>query len=446
MEIIRIPAKKSLRKQRVAVYCRVSTRKEEQEDSLEIQEKYYRDLISLQPNWVSAGVYADVRSGLSAEKRPEFMRMIDDALSGKIDRILCKSVSRFSRNIVEFRKYLDMLKVKDVAVEFEKEHVKTDEPSVTFTLSLMSVAAENESRSISENVKLGYSYRYKRSEYNMGNNRIFGYDSVDGKLVPNVDAPIVKEIFEDFADGKSILEISRDLYAKEFHSRYQNAPCFNTIRYMLTNETYMGDKVLWKTTPRDLFTKKRDPSQKRDSINLPSDHEAIVDLETWNRVQDRLNKMDNLNKKVGHLAGTAGPFFGKFFCAKCGAPLTRRTYTTRKKTTYKAWVCRNRLRNKKLMKLVLEERIAHGGHPVLRWMMDNVYVRTDPAGNIKMDKEKSTKKIDGAVATVMALDRAIRCGNDTSESVYDTRGFLFFDGNALAGIIFFLLAFFFQIY
>ena len=80
---------------------------------------------------------------------------------------------------------------------------------------------------------------------------------------------------------------------------------------------------------------------------------------------------------------------------------------------------------KELMKLVLEERVAHGGHPVLRWMMDNIYIRTDPAGNIKPDKEKSTEKIDGAVATVMALDRAIRCGNDTSESVYDSRGLLF---------------------
>lgn len=80
---------------------------------------------------------------------------------------------------------------------------------------------------------------------------------------------------------------------------------------------------------------------------------------------------------------------------------------------------------KELMKLVLEERLAHGGHPVLRWMMDNIYIRTDPAGNIKPDKEKSTEKIDGAVATVMALDRAIRCGNDTSASVYDGRGLLF---------------------
>ena len=82
---------------------------------------------------------------------------------------------------------------------------------------------------------------------------------------------------------------------------------------------------------------------------------------------------------------------------------------------------------KELMKLVLEKRIAHGGHPVLRWMMDNIYIRTDPAGNIKADKEKSTEKIDGAIAAIMGLDRAIRCGNDTKESVYDSRGILFID-------------------
>ena len=81
---------------------------------------------------------------------------------------------------------------------------------------------------------------------------------------------------------------------------------------------------------------------------------------------------------------------------------------------------------KELMKLTLEQKLAHGGHPVLRWMMDNIFIRTDPAGNIKADKEKSTEKIDGAIATIMGLDRAIRCGNDTSESVYDTRGLLVF--------------------
>src|SRR5574344_917678 len=83
---------------------------------------------------------------------------------------------------------------------------------------------------------------------------------------------------------------------------------------------------------------------------------------------------------------------------------------------------------KELMKLTLEEKLAHGGNPILRWMMDNIYVRTDPAGNIKADKEKSTEKIDRAVAPIMALDRAIRCGNDTSASVYDDRGILFIYG------------------
>ena len=80
---------------------------------------------------------------------------------------------------------------------------------------------------------------------------------------------------------------------------------------------------------------------------------------------------------------------------------------------------------KELMKLTLEQTLAHNGHPVLRWMMDNIFIRRDPAGNIKPDKEKSSEKIDGAVATIMALDRAIRCGNENEESVYDTRGLLF---------------------
>ena len=81
---------------------------------------------------------------------------------------------------------------------------------------------------------------------------------------------------------------------------------------------------------------------------------------------------------------------------------------------------------KELMKLVLEQKIAHGGHPVLRWNMDNIFIRTDPAGNIKADKAKSTEKIDGAIALIMALDRAIRCGNVNVESVYESRGLLVF--------------------
>ena len=155
MKITRIPVQRESAKTRVAVYCRVSTEKDSQEDSLEMQRETYLAYISKKPDWVSAGVYSDAISGMSAEHRSDFMRMVNDALNGKIDRILCKSVSRFSRNVAECMKYTDMLRMRNVTVEFEKEHLSTDEPSSTFLFSLMSAIAESESRSISENVKWG---------------------------------------------------------------------------------------------------------------------------------------------------------------------------------------------------------------------------------------------------------------------------------------------------
>ncbi len=347
MEIIRIPAKKSLRKQRVAAYCRVSTLRDEQEDSLEIQEQYYRNLITSCPEWEYVGVYADSRSGLRAEKREQFLQMIDDALNGKIDRIICKSISRFSRNVVECRRYIDMLKVVGVTVEFEKENIKTDDPTATFTLSIMSVVAENESVSISENVKMGYSYRYNRGEYNPGNNRVLGYDAVDGKLVPNVDAPIVREIFESYAAGKSIGQIRKELLEKGVSpQRKSGVSTFAGMYYILHNEVYKGDRCLWKTPPHNLFTKKIDLSQKRDSIYVVDDHEAIIDPETWDKVQARFKEREEIEKRIGHRVLISNPLYGRFFCAKCGAPMMLRTFSSHKKKRYKVWVCRNRYSKK----------------------------------------------------------------------------------------------------
>ena len=162
MQITRIPAQRENKKTRIAVYCRVSTKMEEQEDSLETQQAAYTDLISMRSDWELVGIYSDSLSGLSAEKRPEFMRMVNEALEGKIDRILCKSVSRFSRNVAECKKYTDMLKLKNVIVEFEKEHISTADTTSAFLFSLMSAIAENESRSISENVKWSQRERVKR--------------------------------------------------------------------------------------------------------------------------------------------------------------------------------------------------------------------------------------------------------------------------------------------
>ena len=162
MQITRVTARQESKKLKVAVYCRVSTKMERQEDSLETQKTAYISRIESNPEWELAGVYADNLSGLSAEKRPEFMRMIQEALDGNIDLILCKSVSRFSRSVAECKKYTDMLRLKNVTVEFEKENLRTDDPSSDFLFSLMSAIAESESRSISENVRWAQRERVKR--------------------------------------------------------------------------------------------------------------------------------------------------------------------------------------------------------------------------------------------------------------------------------------------
>lgn len=342
MQITRIRAQRGNEKTRVAVYCRVSKKLETQEDSLEMQQEAYKSLISLRSDWELVGVYADSLSGLSAEKRPEFIRMINDALDGKIDRILCKSVSRFSRNVAECKKYADMLRLKNVTVEFEKENLRTDEPTCSFIFSLMSAIAENESRSISENIRWGYQERFKRGEYNLGNNRVLGYDSVNGKLVPNMYADGVRLIYNLFLDGESIEEIRRILANIGVKSRKGTMISHNDILYILRNETYKGDKLLRKQPPRDFITKKPDPNAEYESKYLTDDHEAIVSRDVWDAVAKKLKKNKELQDVVGHRGGQPHFLYGKVFCGECGAPMTRRTVNGSGGVKIKTWICREK--------------------------------------------------------------------------------------------------------
>jgi site-specific DNA recombinase len=342
MQITRIPAHRENGKTRIAVYCRVSTKMEEQEESLETQQAAYTDLISLRSDWELAGIYSDSLSGLSAEKRPEFMQMIRDAQEGKIDRILCKSVSRFSRNVAECKKYTDMLRLRNVTVEFEKEHLRTDDPTSSFIFSLMSAIAENESRSISENIRWGYQERFKRGEYNLGNNRILGYDCVDGKLVPNKDADIIRLIYTLFLQDRNVDEIIRTLTDLGVTSRNGKPLSRSTILYILNNETYKGDKLLQKQPPKNFITKKPDPDAKYESNYLENDHEAIVERDVWDAAAAKLKKNKELTEVVGHRGGQPHFLYGKVFCGECGAPMTRRTVNGPGGEKIKTWICREK--------------------------------------------------------------------------------------------------------
>ena len=334
---------------RTAVYARVSTDMDIQKSSLEEQMKSFRAKIDEHPGWVLVDVYADEGiSGTRVKHRKAFLRMIKDCEEGKVNYILAKSISRFARNTVECLYYVRYLQSLGVQLFFEKENIRTDDPTSSFVLSLMSAVAQDESHSISMNVKMGYRSRYKRGEYNLGNNRMLGYDCIRGKLVPNKDADIVRTVFSRFLEGQTYREIAdgiQDMGATTMRGKSRLSP--ETIRYMLGNETYVGDKLLQKQAPRDYLTKKPDPNIPYQSVYLSNDHEAIIDRETWEKVQGILQQRKEAAKagifrrcKEHHI------LYGKVFCGECGAPFIRRTYRSGDRH-YKAWNCKERQKGSK---------------------------------------------------------------------------------------------------
>ncbi len=347
MKFTRIPRKRDLHKKRVAAYCRVSTLLEEQEDSFETQVSYYKAFIEANDEWEFAGIYSDEKSGTKAENRPGFQKLIRDALDGKVDYILCKSISRFSRNIVDCQKYVKLLHGNGVDVKFEKENLDTASPSCSMMLSFLSAIAQDESRSISENVRWAHRERFKMGEYNLGNNRILGYNSVDGKHVPNQDADAVRLIYTMYLEGKNIEAIRRLLADYGVRTRKGTLISHNDILYILKNETYRGDKLLQKQPPKDFLTKKPDKRAHYESYYLEGDHEAIVEPVMWDAVQEKLKQKKEIESAVGHRGGQPHFLYGLIFCAECGAPMTRRTLRGYDGANYKAWTCRERHKGRK---------------------------------------------------------------------------------------------------
>ncbi len=354
------------RTKNVAAYCRVSTNKDSQEESFEVQIKAYQKMINDNPQWVFAGIYSDSgRTGTSAMKRPGFQRMIADAMDGRIDIILVKSISRFARNVIDSQRYVQRLKEDGIIVKFERENISTDDPASEFIFSLLSAIAQDESHSISENVKWAYRNRFERGYYCLGNQRILGYDTdKNGKLVPNQDAWIVKEIFARFLAGESYRQIAEEITAMGGRPLRTNHPFSpETIRNMVSNETYVGDKLLQKKPPVDYLTKKPDKYLPYRSFYLKDDHEGLIDRETWEKVQTILTKCkEDLSRGVHRKGKNCHCLYGKLFCGECGAPYVRRTLQSSTKRAvymneynhnceyrniYKAWSCRERQKGKK---------------------------------------------------------------------------------------------------
>lgn len=274
-------ATEQVQKTRVAAYCRVSTEFDEQESSYEVQVAHYTSFIEGKPDWTLAGVYADDGiSGTNTSKREAFNRMIDDCKAGKIDMIITKSISRFSRNTVDCLKYTRQLKELNIAVFFEKENINTMDAKGEVLITIMASLAQQESQSLSQNVKLGFQYRYQQGQITVNHNRFLGYTKDEkGQLIIDPDeAVVVRRIYREYLEGTSLQQICRGLEADGILTgagKQKWRP--ETLHKILKNEKYIGDALLQKTYTVDFLEKKRVPNNGLvPQYYVENSHEAII--------------------------------------------------------------------------------------------------------------------------------------------------------------------------
>lgn len=343
-----------IRSKRVAAYCRVSTDKEQQEHSFETQKEMYTEMIMMKPNWQMAGIYADEGiTGTIAKKRPDFMRMIEDCRKGKIDLIITKSVSRFSRNNLDCLLYVRELKEMGIPIIFEKEGINTLQVSSELLITLFSGLSQAESESISMNVKIGKRQSLKNGNVPFSYKSFLGYrKGADGK--PEIDeeqAVIIRRIFAEYLAGKSLLDIVKGLTADEIPTaRGKTNWSSARVQSILTNEKYKGDALLQKTYIVDCISKK----SKKNNGELPmyyveNNHPAIIERAVFDRVQEEISRR-NSKKKVKQVGTKTelGKYSGKYalseilYCGNCGTPYRRCTWSKNGKKKI-VWRCISRL-------------------------------------------------------------------------------------------------------
>lgn len=343
-----------MRPKRVAAYCRVSTDREEQEHSFETQKAMYTEMIMMKPTWQMAGIYADEGiTGTVAKKRPGFMKMIEDCRKGKIDMIVTKSVSRFSRNNLDCLMYVRELKQLGIPIIFEKEGINTIQVSSELLLTLFGALSQAESESISMNVKLGIRQSLKNGNVRFSYKTFLGYrKGADGQpeIVPE-QADIVRRIYNDFLAGATYLEIAKRLTEENVPTMGGGNRWFSErIKSILKNEKYKGDALLQKTYITDPISKR----VKKNNGELPmyyveNSHPAIIERRIFDSVQEEIAR--RAGKKKVKQTGTKtelGRYSGKYaltellYCGECGTPYRRCTWSRDGKKKI-VWRCVSRL-------------------------------------------------------------------------------------------------------
>ena len=351
-----IPAKKQADyydndvNQRVAIYVRVSTDDVRQTTSYELQKKYYEEFVTRHPNWTLVNIYADEGiSGTSLKHRDEFNRMIADCKAGKIDMIITKSISRFARNTLDCLKYIRELKDMNIPVIFEKESINTMDAKGEILITIMASLAQQESQSLSQNVKMGIQFRYQQGKVQINHNRFLGYTKdADGNLVIDPEqAEIVKRIYREYLEGLSMDKIAAGLERDGILTGAGKAKWHtSTINKILRNEKYIGDALLQKTYTTDFLNKTRVKNNGlMPQYYVEGNHEAIIPKEIYLQVQEelvrrRVVKTSANGKKRSYSCNHC--FSQIVICGECGE-MFRRLHWNNRGVKSIVWRCISRL-------------------------------------------------------------------------------------------------------
>ena len=346
--------KKSYRQLRVAAYCRVSTKQEEQLNSYEVQKSHYEERIRSEPKWTLVGIFADKGiSGTSTKHRDEFNKLIRQCKKGKVDMIITKSISRFARNTLDCIKITRMLREIGVDVYFEEQNLHSIDPSSEFYISIYGSVAQSESENMSANIIWGREQSARRGNVSFQYKNFLGYrkgENGQPEIIPE-EAEIIKMIYDQFLAGDSFIEICKNLEEQGIPSpggkdTWQRS----TIQSILSNEKYKGDAIINKTYIDNCINKKVKVNHgERPKYYVENNHPAIIDAGTFGRVQEELARRSGKTKvkQVGTKT-EQGKYSSKYaltellVCGECGTPYRRCTWTARGKKKI-VWRCINRL-------------------------------------------------------------------------------------------------------
>ena len=342
----------SIRQQRVAAYCRVSTEEEEQQSSYENQCNYYTDLIMKNPNWSMAGIYADEGiSGTQAKKRDDFMRMIKVCKKRKIDLILTKSISRFARNTVDCLHYTRLLKSWGVAVFFEEQNINTMQEDSEFLITIHGAFAQQEIETLSANVTWGVQQSMREGKTRIQYKKLYGYrrgTNDKPEIVPE-QAEVVKEIYARYLAGASLRMIQDWLINSGIPNGKETAWTHAAIKGILTSEKYCGDVLMQKTYTTDCITHKAVKNRgERPMYLVQNNHEAIIDRETYDAVQAEVARRTALRSPSKNAPTGLSCYTSKYalsdrvFCGECGTKYKRTTWSKNGKKRI-VWRCVSRL-------------------------------------------------------------------------------------------------------